>query len=54
MAGIGLMVCSAFAIYFAPSWGERVTRARGKGGEYSAVKDDEGSEQGLLQKVDRM
>ncbi|KAH7563619.1 hypothetical protein J3E72DRAFT_386898 [Bipolaris maydis] len=50
IAMIGLMGCSTSAIYFAPVWGASVTRAGGTKGEYTAVEDEEGSEQGLLRK----
>lgn len=54
IAGIGVMLCSASAIYFAPTWSAHVTKVSGTKEGYSAVEDEEGSEQELLQREDRM
>ncbi|KAH3949923.1 hypothetical protein HBH53_081140 [Parastagonospora nodorum] len=53
LVAIGVMACSALAIYFAPTWGTRFTKASSTKEGYSTVDGEEGSEQGLLQKEDR-
>lgn len=52
LAGVGVMGCSALAIYFAPTWGAHFNKASGAKEEYDVVEGEEDSEQGLLQKED--
>ncbi|KAF2018582.1 iron reductase domain protein [Aaosphaeria arxii CBS 175.79] len=50
LIGIGFMVCSAYIIYSAPTLRARFTKTSSTIGEYSAVDNEEGLEQGLLRK----